>query len=120
MEIRAYDEEYLRWAMRILGDAVDYAVYSCEMDADRFFGMFLVSGIAKQFENGNPTYVAGMTGCELVKKVIWMCTNRRNIGRGGQLPIISGIPGGLFQGSIRLCQCRKFCICIPRFMRQIL
>lgn len=70
MEIRAYDEEYLRWAMRILGDAVDYAVYSCEMDADRFFGMFLVSGIAKQFENGNPTYVAGMTGCELVKKVI--------------------------------------------------
>ena len=70
MEIHAYDEEYLRLAMRILGDAIDYVVYSCEMDADQFFGMFLVSGIAEQFGNGNPTYVAGMTGCELVKKVI--------------------------------------------------
>lgn len=70
MEIRAYDEEYLMPAQRILGDALDYAVYSCEMEAGRFFDMFLVSGIAEQFGNGNPAYVAGITGCELVKKVI--------------------------------------------------
>lgn len=70
MEIHAYDEEYLRLAQRVLGDALDYVVYSCELDADQFFGMFLASGVAEQFENGNPVYVAGMTGCELVKKVI--------------------------------------------------
>lgn len=70
MEIRAYDVEYLRLAQRVLGDALDYAVYSCEMEADQFFGMFLVSGIAEQFGKGNPLYIAGMTGCELVRKVI--------------------------------------------------
>lgn len=70
MAIRAYDEDYLMPAQRILGDAVDYAVYACEMEADRFFDMFLASGIAEQFGKGNPAYVAGVTGCELVKKVI--------------------------------------------------
>lgn len=70
MEIHAYDEEYLWLAQRVLGDALDYAVYSCELDADQFFGMFLASGVAEQFGNGNPMYVAGMTGCELVKKVV--------------------------------------------------
>lgn len=70
MEIRAYDETYLLSAQRILGDMLDCAVFSYEMDADRFFDMFLVSGIARQFENGNPLYVAGMTGCELAKEVI--------------------------------------------------
>lgn len=70
MEIRAYHERYVLSAQRILGDMMDFAVYSYQMDADRFFEMFLVSDIAKQFENGNPTYVAGMTGCELAKRVI--------------------------------------------------
>lgn len=70
MEIRAYDETYLLSAQRILGDMLDYIVFSFEMDADEFMDMFLVSGIAEQFENGNPAYVAGMTGCEIAKEVI--------------------------------------------------
>lgn len=70
MEIRAYHERYVSSAQRILGDMMDFAVYSYQLDADCFFEMFLVSDIAKQFENGNPTYVAGMTGCELAKRVI--------------------------------------------------
>ena len=32
--------------------------------------MFIVSDISKQFQSGNPTYVAGKTGCELFKEVI--------------------------------------------------
>jgi len=40
------------------------------MDIDKFFEMFLVSNVSRQFEIGNPTYVAGKTGCELVKEVI--------------------------------------------------
>ena len=69
MEIHAYDEDYVMSAQRILGDMMDFAVNSCELDADDFFKMFLASGIAEQFENGNPAYVAGMTGCELVREV---------------------------------------------------
>lgn len=69
MEIHAYDEDYIISAQRILGDMLDFAVNSCELDADNFFKMFLASGAAEQFANGNPTYVAGMTGCELVRKV---------------------------------------------------
>lgn len=70
MEIHAYDETYLLSAQRILGDMLDYIAFSYEMDADKFMDMFLVSGIAEQFENGNPAYVAGMTGCEIAKEVI--------------------------------------------------
>lgn len=32
--------------------------------------MFLISGIARQFEIGNPAYVAGRNGCEVAKEVI--------------------------------------------------
>lgn len=73
MEIHAYSEEYLISAQRIMGDMMDYAVYACEMEADPFFELFLTSGIADQFEHGNPTYVAGMTGCELAKEVFRKC-----------------------------------------------
>lgn len=70
MEIRAYDEMYVMQAQRIMGDMMDFAVNSCDMDPDKYFKMFLVSPISIQFENGNPTYVAGKTGCEIVKEVI--------------------------------------------------
>lgn len=76
MEIRAYGEEYLDTAQKILGDMMDYAVNICEMDADSYFGMFLASGIAREFERGNPHYVAGITGCELVREVVVKCTGK--------------------------------------------
>ena len=70
MEMRAYSIDYVESAQRIMGDMLDYAVNSYDMDADTYFDMFLVSNAAEQFERGNPRYVAGMTGCELVKEVI--------------------------------------------------
>lgn len=70
MAIHAYSEEYLYLAQRIMGDMFDYASDSYEMDLDDFFQMFLVSDVAYQFQTGNPGYVAGKTGCELVKEVI--------------------------------------------------
>ena len=70
MVIHAYSEEYLHLAQRIMGDMFDYASDSYEMDLDDFFQMFLVSDVAYQFQTGNPGYVAGKTGCELVKEVI--------------------------------------------------
>ena len=88
MEIRAYDEVYLTQAQRILGDMMDFAVNSCDMDPDEYFRLFLVSPISTQFENGNPAYVSGKTGCEIVKE-------RLRIQRGmsqRELSVSSGVP----------------------------
>ena len=70
MRIYAYDADYLDSAQKIMGDMLDFAVNSYGFDADDFFSMFLVSDVAEQIEHGNPAYVAGKTGCELVKEII--------------------------------------------------
>ena len=70
MVMRAYPDDYLSSAQRILGDMLDFAVNTCEMNIDRFFDLFVVSDVSTQFEHGNPTYVAGKTGCELAKEVV--------------------------------------------------
>ena len=70
MMIRAYDEDYVASAQRILGDMMDFAVNTLEYDGDTFFTMFVISGLAQQFGNGNPGYVAGRTGCELAREVL--------------------------------------------------
>lgn len=66
----AYDEDYVRLAQRIMGDMLDYAVNTLEYELGFFYQMFLVSGIARQFEIGNPMYVAGKNGCEVAREVI--------------------------------------------------
>ena len=66
----AYSEIYLSDAMANLGEAAGYAVKGCGMDMDLFFGLFLSSGIAAQFEKGNPKYVSGMSGTELVLEIM--------------------------------------------------
>lgn len=101
MVIHAYPEDYLTSAQRILGDMLDFAVNTYDMDANHFFEMFLVSDVLYQFQTGNPAYVAGKTGCELMKEVlksagikrerknrtrcIWI--NLRSIGLDGHLQI---------------------------------
>lgn len=70
MMIRAYSEDYLRYSQRILGDMLDFAVNTYELDENEFWEMFLVTDVAEQFQTGNPSYVSGKTGCELVKEII--------------------------------------------------
>ena len=70
MVIRAYDEEYVSGAQRILGDAVDFAVMSLGLDPVLFGNAFALSESSKQFAAGNPRYVAGINGCELARKVL--------------------------------------------------
>ena len=43
MVIHAYSDDYLTSAQRILGDMLDFAVNTYDMDIDKFFEMFLVS-----------------------------------------------------------------------------
>ena len=54
MRTFAYDEEYVTLAQRVMGDMLDYAVNTLNYELQNFYRMFLISGIARQFENGNP------------------------------------------------------------------
>ena len=73
--ICAYNELYLPLAQRNLGDMYDYAVNSLKLDISEFHKMFLISGMAHQFEICNPHYVAGKNGCEIAREVISTCTD---------------------------------------------
>ena len=70
MTIRAYDESYLPNAQNILGHAADFAIITLGLSPYTFSSAFCVSTVSKQFANGNPRYVAGMSGCELVRLVL--------------------------------------------------
>ena len=68
--IHAYDNQYLNDAMKCLGEAMDYAASSCQMDMDCFLGLFIGTGYAEQFAAGVPKYVSGLSGTELVMDVL--------------------------------------------------
>ena len=70
MAIRAYDDCYVGNAQNILGHMVDFAVMTLEVDPDELGDAFAVSYVSEQFARGNPRYVAGMSGCELARKVL--------------------------------------------------
>lgn len=67
--MNAYDEQYLDDAMKNLGEALDYAVNSCGKTADEFADLFVASGASEHFGKGNPKYVAGKSGTELVMDI---------------------------------------------------
>lgn len=67
--IHAYDNQYLDDAMKCLGEAMDYAANSCQMDMDSFLVLFIGTGYAQQFAAGVPRVVSGLSGTELVMDV---------------------------------------------------
>ena len=70
MNIKAYDELYLTDAINCLSTAFDYAINICGLNPNEFMELFLKSSVSKHFEKGNPLYVAGKSGIELVYCVI--------------------------------------------------
>lgn len=66
----AYDKTYLDRARTNLGRMLDYAVHDMKYDIDYFFELFLTSGVAARFENGDFTILAGMSGVELAYEVL--------------------------------------------------
>ena len=68
--IHAYAKEYLNDAMDNLGEAFDYAVNTCLFDIDEFMALFIASGYSDRFGKGNPKYVSGLSGTELVIETI--------------------------------------------------
>lgn len=67
--MNAYDKAYLEDAMSNLAVMLDYGSMTYG-DPELFFDRFLVSDISKQFGNGSPRYIAGMSGIELAERVI--------------------------------------------------
>ena len=63
--ISAYDRVYLPQARETMGAMLDYVVWDCKIDIDRFFELFVTTGFADRFGRGDPKLVAGRSGVEL-------------------------------------------------------
>ena len=70
MTIRAYQEIYLSKAQSVLGDAFDYAVNICDIPGTDFVKLFSVSSVSTRMEHGEPAFLAGKSGIELVVDII--------------------------------------------------
>ena len=68
--IHAYRETYLSKAQSVLGDAFHYAVNTCGIPGSDFIKLFVASSVSKRMENGEPAYLAGKSGIEIVIEVI--------------------------------------------------
>lgn len=69
----AYKEYFLDDAMETLGSAVEYTVLSLNIEGQEFLDLFLASGIAERFGQGDAMYLSGMSGIELARKVLTVC-----------------------------------------------
>jgi len=67
---RAYRKTYLYNAARSFGNMMDYAVNDCALDGCMFLHMFISSGLAEQFEHGNPKVIAGKSGVDMATEAI--------------------------------------------------
>lgn len=70
MMTRAYQEIYLSKAQSVIGDAFDYAVNTCAILGSDFVKLFIASSVSKRMENGEPAYLAGKSGIEIVREII--------------------------------------------------
>lgn len=66
----AYEEMYLDDCMENLGEMMNYAVNACGFVHDEYWELFLASGIAGEIGTGNPAYLCGRSGTELVMEVL--------------------------------------------------
>jgi DNA-binding XRE family transcriptional regulator len=76
--MRAYDESYVDGAAVTLGDIFDYAINDCMCDAELFYQMFITTGTADKFEHGDPSYLVGKGGVEIVIDILSEAAGRRD------------------------------------------
>ena len=74
--IHAYQEIYLSNAQTLLGDAFDYAVNVCGISGNNFVKMFVASSVSRRMENGEPVYLSGKSGIEVVRDVLTETTGK--------------------------------------------
>ena len=68
--MHAYDKLYLEKARTSLGRMLDFAVYDLKYELAHFFDLFIASGVAERFGQGDFTILAGKSGIELAYLVL--------------------------------------------------
>lgn len=68
--MNAYDKVYLEKARAVLGRMLDFAVHDLGYSLEKFYGLFLASGIADRFGAGDYTVLVGKSGVELAYDVL--------------------------------------------------
>ena len=68
--MHAYDEMYLEKARIALGRMFDFAVYQLGYSIEKFYDLFISSGVAKRFENGDVSLLVGKSGVEIGYEVL--------------------------------------------------
>ena len=61
---------YLEKARVALGRMLEFAVYQLGYSIDIFFDLFISSGVAKRFENGDVSLIVGKSGIEIGYEVL--------------------------------------------------
>lgn len=74
---RAYQEIYLSNAQSTLGDALDYAINTCQIPGNVFVKLFAVSSVSRRMENGEPSLLSGMSGIEMAIEVVLETTEKQ-------------------------------------------
>ncbi|MBO7617719.1 MAG: helix-turn-helix transcriptional regulator [Bacteroidales bacterium] len=85
MKTHAYNRLYFEDAMNNLGTMLDCAVHTAQCDLLVFYEMFLSSGVASQMEVGNPRYLSGMSGMELMQLVMKKSSDKA-------VPVVDYVP----------------------------
>ena len=68
--MHAYDKLYLDKARSALARMLDFAVYDLHQDLTSFFDLFITSGVARLFEQGDIHTLVGKSGVELAYEVL--------------------------------------------------
>ena len=71
--MHAYDKLYLEKARAALARMLDFAVYDLHQDLTSFFDLFISSGVAPLFEQGDIHILVGKSGVELAYEVLERC-----------------------------------------------
>lgn len=72
--INAYDDVYLEKGRIVLARMLDYAVHDLNYEIEEIWKIFLESGFAKKFSEGDCSILAGKSGVELAYDVIYQST----------------------------------------------
>lgn len=76
--VTSYSENYLYDARIHMGSCFDYLINFCGFEADKAMELFIASGIASLFGEGDPGYISGMSGVELARH-IYFDTHREEL-----------------------------------------
>ena len=68
--MHAYDEMYLEKARIALGRMFDFVVYQLGYSIEKFFDLFISSGVSRRFENGDVDLLVGKSGVEIGDEVL--------------------------------------------------